>query len=71
MEEIPKEKVIYVTCNVGRTAYYASRILIQNGYDARLLPGGWNTYRILAKTNYSRKLFVIDHLEKSSEMKNT
>lgn len=49
VDEIPKDKVIYVNCNVGRTAYFACRFLIQNGYDARLLPGGWNTYNIIPK----------------------
>ena len=47
METIPKEKEVVVSCNVGKTAYFAARILMQEGYRVSLLPGGWNTYSIL------------------------
>ena len=47
LEKIPKEKEVVVTCNVGKTAYFAARILVQEGYRVSLLPGGWNTYSIL------------------------
>lgn len=47
METIPKEKEVVVSCNVGRTAYFAARILMQEGYQVKILPGGWCTYSIL------------------------
>ncbi|MCX7614302.1 MAG: FAD-dependent oxidoreductase [Clostridiales bacterium] len=46
MNEIPKEKPVYVFCRVGLRGYIASRILSQNGYDAYNLSGGYKTYNI-------------------------
>jgi Uncharacterized NAD(FAD)-dependent dehydrogenases len=47
MHELPVTKEIFVTCGVGQRAYYACRILAQNGYKARNLSGGFSTYQIL------------------------
>lgn len=62
LDKLPKDKIIDVSCRVGvnrqyneqigRTAYYACRILEQNGYNVRHLPGGWNTYRLLPNKKY-------------------
>ena len=42
--ELPKDKEIYVTCQVGLRGYIATRILTQNGYKAKNLDGGTKTY---------------------------
>jgi NADPH-dependent 2,4-dienoyl-CoA reductase/sulfur reductase-like enzyme/rhodanese-related sulfurtransferase len=47
MKELPAAKDIWVTCGVGQRAYYACRILMQHGYKARNLSGGYSTYRVL------------------------
>lgn len=47
MRELPKSKEIWVNCQVGQRAYYACRILEQNGYRARNLSGGYSTYQML------------------------
>ncbi|KNB45802.1 disulfide reductase [Blastocystis sp. subtype 4] len=52
LNKLPKDKIIDVSCRIGRTAYYACRILEQNGYNVRHLPGGWNTYRLLPNKKY-------------------
>ncbi|SFA77975.1 MULTISPECIES: CoA-disulfide reductase [unclassified Bacillus (in: firmicutes)] len=44
LDEIPKDKTIYVSCQVGLRGYLASRILSENGYDVKNLDGGWKTY---------------------------
>ena len=43
-EEIPKEKTIYVSCQVGLRGYLACRILKNNGYQVKNVDGGWKTY---------------------------
>lgn len=43
MAELPKDKPIHVYCGVGQRAYYAVRLLLQNGFDARDISGGWTT----------------------------
>jgi rhodanese-related sulfurtransferase len=38
--ELPRDKEIHVICRSGQRAYYATRILLQNGFKARTLAGG-------------------------------
>ena len=38
--ELPRDREIHVVCRSGQRAYYATRILLQNGFKARTLAGG-------------------------------
>jgi NADPH-dependent 2,4-dienoyl-CoA reductase/sulfur reductase-like enzyme/rhodanese-related sulfurtransferase len=38
--ELPRDKEILVICRSGQRAYYAQRMLLQNGFNARTLSGG-------------------------------
>lgn len=49
MDEIPKDKIIYVTCRSGLDSYVATRILSENGYKAKNLDGSWLTYEAVLK----------------------
>jgi len=40
LDELPQDKEILVICRSGQRAYYATRILLQNGFKARTLSGG-------------------------------
>lgn len=44
IDEIPKDKPVYVHCHSGLRSYLACRILIGNGYDCYNLAGGWRLY---------------------------
>ncbi|MBC8253193.1 MAG: FAD-dependent oxidoreductase [Ardenticatenia bacterium] len=44
LDELPRNKRIVVYCQVGQRAYYAYRILVQSGFDAINLSGGFGTY---------------------------
>ncbi len=44
LEELPKDKVIHVICRSGQRAYYATRILLQNGFNAKTVAGGMLSY---------------------------
>lgn len=44
INEIPKDKNIYVTCQVGLRGYIACRILTQRGYKCFNIDGGIKTY---------------------------
>lgn len=41
LDELPKDRQIWVHCQVGLRSYIAIRILLQNGFDARNLSGGY------------------------------
>ena len=40
LEELPRDKPIQVVCRSGQRAYYATRMLVQKGFDARTIAGG-------------------------------
>ncbi len=42
-----KTKKVYVSCKIGLTAYTASRIFVQNGFDAYVISGGYRLYRAM------------------------
>ena len=44
--ELPRDRDIHVICRSGGRAYFATRILLQNGFKARTLSGG-----MLARTH--------------------
>lgn len=45
--EPDKNKTIIVTCAVGKRGYLATRILLQNGYRAYNLSGGFTTFKTM------------------------
>jgi len=40
LNELPKDKTIHVICRSGQRAYYATRMLLQHGFDAKNVSGG-------------------------------
>ncbi|MBO9130226.1 CoA-disulfide reductase [Bacillus sp. 165] len=44
LDEVPKDKELYVTCQLGMRGYLASRILTQHGYKVKNLDGGYKLY---------------------------
>jgi len=40
LNELPRDREIHVICRSGGRAYYATRLLLQNGFKARTLSGG-------------------------------
>ena len=45
MEELPKDKVLYVHCQSGLRSYLACRILMQYDYDCYNVSGGYGFYQ--------------------------
>lgn len=46
LDEIPKDKTVYVYCAAGLRGYIAARVLTQQGYQGvRNLSGGYNLYK--------------------------
>ncbi len=45
LEELPRNREIWLNCGVGQRAYYATRLLLQHGFAARNLSGGFTTYK--------------------------
>ncbi len=48
LDELPRDREIHVICRSGQRAYYATRILLQNGFKARNVSGGMLSRTILA-----------------------
>jgi rhodanese-related sulfurtransferase len=47
LDELPRDREIRVLCRSGQRAYYATRILLQHGFDARVVSGGMLSRAIL------------------------
>ncbi|MCJ7445788.1 MAG: FAD-dependent oxidoreductase [Methanotrichaceae archaeon] len=47
--ELPQDREILVFCRSGQRAYYATRILLQNGFKARNISGGMLARSVLMK----------------------
>jgi NADPH-dependent 2,4-dienoyl-CoA reductase/sulfur reductase-like enzyme/rhodanese-related sulfurtransferase len=45
MAELPRDRRIVVYCKAGLRGYLGERILLQNGFDAANLSGGWLTWK--------------------------
>jgi NADPH-dependent 2,4-dienoyl-CoA reductase/sulfur reductase-like enzyme/rhodanese-related sulfurtransferase len=45
--ELPRDRDLALYCQVGQRGYYATRFLLQHGYRAANLSGGYTTYRAL------------------------
>ena len=56
LDELPKDRTIHAYCGVGLRSYIACRILKQNGFDVRNLPGGYTTYRAVVNSGQLRFL---------------
>ncbi|HWP48457.1 MAG TPA: FAD-dependent oxidoreductase [Candidatus Limnocylindrales bacterium] len=54
--ELSKDREVWLVCGVGQRAYYATRVLLQNGFKVRNLSGGMQTY-----TTFKNILFVGAH----------
>jgi len=49
LDELPRDREILTVCRSGQRAYYAARILVQNGFDARVLSGGMLSHAMLSQ----------------------
>jgi len=50
LAELPRDREIWLYCGVGQRAYYATRVLMQNGFSVRNLAGGYRTFDLIAKS---------------------
>ncbi len=44
LDKLPKDRPVYVYCQVGQRGYIATRILSQHGFDVRNISGGYRSY---------------------------
>ena len=44
LDELPRDKEINVFCRSGQRSYYATRILLQNGFKVKNVSGGMLSY---------------------------
>ncbi len=46
LDTLPRDREIWIHCGVGKTSYYAGRILKQKGFDVRNLAGGIVSFKM-------------------------
>lgn len=52
--ELDKNKPVYLTCQIGLRGYIAARILIQNGFEAYNLSGGYRLYNAIFRKTLTK-----------------
>ncbi len=56
LQELPKDKNIYIFCQIGLRGYLAQRILLQNGFErVKNISGGYNTYSVCVEESRKQK----------------
>ena len=51
LDELPRDRKIATYCQVGQRGYLATRILLQAGYSAMNVGGGYKTYKLMYPSN--------------------
>lgn len=74
LDEIPKDKELYATCQVGLRGYVACRLLEQHGFKCKNIDGGVKTYQFVKRAeenlaNQNKKTSSISTTEPSNNMK--
>lgn len=70
LDEILKEKEIYIFCQVGLRGYLACRILMQKGYsNVKNLSGGYKTYQMAVQKQPNEDIYEYDKIMKNDEIK--
>lgn len=47
LNELPRDRELWLYCRVGQRGYYATRLLMQHGFRVRNLPGGYLTHDLI------------------------
>ncbi|MGO9465908.1 MAG: FAD-dependent oxidoreductase [Isosphaeraceae bacterium] len=50
LDEVPRDRPVVVYCQVGQLGYLATRMLVQKGYHAANLSGGFKAFQMLARS---------------------
>jgi len=70
LNEIPKDKDIYIFCQVGLRGYIASRILMQKGYrTVKNLSGGYKTYQLATQKQSNEDIYRYDEIREDDSVK--
>ncbi len=67
LDELPRNKEILVSCQVGLRGYIACRILSQSGFKCRNLTGGFKTWRAFADSLPMPELLETDMSDDTGE----
>ncbi len=58
LDDLPRDREILVVCRSGQRAYTATRMLVQNGFDARVVSGGMLSHAILSPARVLARPFA-------------
>lgn len=70
LQEIPADKTVYITCQVGLRGYVASRILKQKGFErVKNLSGGYKTWQLAVQKQSNEDIYEYDTITRDDEIK--
>jgi NADPH-dependent 2,4-dienoyl-CoA reductase/sulfur reductase-like enzyme/rhodanese-related sulfurtransferase len=59
LDELPRDREISVICRSGQRAYYAARMLSQNGFEASVVSGGMLSHALLDGVTHETPMGVL------------
>lgn len=69
LSEIPQGKKLVVFCGTGHRSYFATRILMQNGFtEVYNLSGGYHTYEVATQKQSNEDIFAHDFIGKDDHI---
>jgi len=69
LAEIPQGKKLVVFCGTGHRSYFATRILMQNGFtEVYNLSGGYHTYEVATQKQSNEDIFANDFIGKDDQI---
>ncbi len=72
LDRIPKDKDIYVFCQVGLRGHAATRLLMQRGFrNVRNLSGGYKTWQLAISKQANEDIYEYDSISRDDDLKST
>lgn len=69
LDELDKEKLIVVYCQVGLRGYLACRILSHHGFQTKNLSGGYKTYAVINVSQSNEDVYEYDVIDTKDEIR--
>lgn len=68
LDELPKDQTVFVYCQIGLRGYVAARILMQKGFTAKNLSGGFKTYYFTTLKQANEDIYDTDRVTLSDNI---
>ncbi|MDR3645720.1 MAG: FAD-dependent oxidoreductase [Clostridia bacterium] len=69
LSELPRDKTLYVFCQVGLRGYVACRLLMQHGFSVKNLSGGYMTWHLASEKQSNGDIYTNEAVTRSDDLR--